>query len=78
MVLCATLHLNYKTLNQRWRSNHRYYSERESLDYMTEIRAEFSVKGARAAGDRWKNLSRTVLELAHDVIKQREAKWDSK
>lgn len=63
----------FTTLNQRWRSNHRYHSDREFLDYMTEIKAKFNVKG-----NRWKNLSRAVLELAHDVIKQGEAKWDSK
>lgn len=61
----------FSILNQRWRSNHRDYSEREFLDYMTEIRAEFNAKG-----DRWKNLSRAVLNLAHDVINQGEAKWD--
>ncbi len=40
---------------------------------MTDIRAEFDVKG-----DRWKNLARTILNLAYDVINQGEAKWDSK
>ena len=63
----------FSTLNLRWRSNHRYYSERQFLDYMTDIRAEFDVKG-----ERWKNLARTVLNLAYDVINQGEAKWDSK
>jgi len=60
-------------LNLRWRSNHRYYSERQFLDYMTEIRAEFGVKG-----ERWRNLSRTVLNLAHEVINTGEAKWESR
>ena len=63
----------FTLLNLRWRSNHRYYSERQFLDYMTEIRAEFDVKG-----NRWKNLARTVLDLAYDIINQGEAKWDSK
>ena len=49
--------LDFETLNLRWRSNQRYYSERQFLDYMTEIRAEF-----KQGGDRWKNLSRKVLK----------------
>jgi len=64
-------------LNLRWRSNHRFYSERQLLDYMNEIGAEFSVKGARIDGSRWRNLSRTVLDLAHTIINQGEAKWNS-
>jgi len=64
-------------LNLRWRSSHRFYSERQLLDYMNEIGAEFSVKGARTDGSRWKNLSRTVLNLAHIIINQGEAKWES-
>lgn len=63
----------FATLNLRWRSNQRYYSERQFLDYMTEIKAEFDVKG-----NRWKNLARSILSLAYDVINQGEAKWDSK
>ena len=63
----------FNLLNLRWRSSHRYYSERQFLDYMTEIKAEFNVKG-----NRWKNLARTVLELAYEIINQGEAKWDSK
>lgn len=64
-------------LSTRWRSNHRFYSERQLLDYMNDIGAEFSLKGARTDGSRWKNLSRTVLVLAHEIINQGEAKWDS-
>ncbi len=65
--------VKFSTLNLRWRSNHRYYSERQFLDYMTDIRAEFDVRG-----ERWKNLARIVLNLAYDVINQGEAKWGSK
>jgi len=61
------------TLNLRWRSNHRYYSERQFLDYMTSIKAEFNIKGERE-----KNLARTMLNAAYEVINQGEAKWDSK
>lgn len=62
---------DFETLNLRWRSNHRYYSVRQLLDYMNEIRAEFN-----QSGERWKNLSRRLLNLADKVIRQGEAKWD--
>ncbi|MDR3710425.1 MAG: HEPN domain-containing protein [Capsulimonadaceae bacterium] len=58
------------TANTRWRSNHRYYSERQLLDYMNELRAEFNNRG-----DRWKNLSRALLNAAYEIIGQGEAKW---
>ncbi len=64
---------NFETLNLRWRSNHRFYSKRQFLDYMTEIRAEF-----KQGGDRWKNLSRKLLNIANKIIQQGEAKWNSK
>lgn len=63
---------DFDTLNLRWRSNQRYYSKRQFLDYMTEIRAEF-----RQSGDRWKNVSRRLLGLANKVTEQGEAKWNS-
>ena len=61
----------FATVNLRWRSNQRYYSERQLLDYLTEIKAEFNVKGGR-----WKNVARTLLNCAYDIINQGEAKWD--
>lgn len=63
---------DFETLNLRWRSNHGYFSERQLLDYMTEIRADFHQRG-----DRWKNLSRTLLNIADKIIRQGEAKWSS-
>ena len=66
-------HADFVMLNLRWRSNHRYYSRRQFLDYMTEIKAEF-----RESGDRWKNISRRLLGLAEKIIEQGEAKWNSK
>ncbi len=63
----------FALLNLRWRSNQRYYSERQFLDYMTDIKAEFNVRGQR-----WQNLARTVLNLDYDVINQGEAKWNSR
>ena len=63
----------FAILNLRWRSNHRYYSERQFLDYMTEIKAGFNLPG-----NRWKNFTRTVQNLAYEIVNQGEAKWDSK
>lgn len=60
-------------VNKRWRSNQRYYSERQLLYYLDSIRAEFGV-----SGDRWKNMARTMLNCAQQVIKQGEAKWKNK
>jgi len=62
----------FTTLNLRWRSNHRYCTERQLLDFMNEIKAEYNIKG-----DRWKNLARTVLNHAYAVIRQGEAKWNN-
>ena len=69
----AAFSIKFETLNRRWRSNQRYYTERQFLDYMTTIRAEF-----HQGGNRWKNLSRTILNLAHEIINQGEAKWSSR
>ncbi len=63
----------FETLNLRWRSNQRYYSNRQFLDYMTEIQADF-----KRSGDRWKNHSRTLFDLASKIITQGEAKWNKK
>lgn len=53
----------FAILNLRWRSNHRYYSEHQFLEYMTEIKAGFNMPG-----NRWKNLARTVQNLAYDIV----------
>lgn len=63
----------FTVVNKRWRSNHRYYSERQLLDYLPSIKAEF---GAR--GNRWKNLTRKILNSAYTIIKEGEAKWNVK
>jgi len=62
----------FSDLNRRWRSNHRYFSERQFLDFMNDLRAEYNVKG-----DRRKNLARTALNHAQAIIKQGEAKWSN-
>jgi hypothetical protein len=63
----------FTVVNKRWRSNHRYYSERQLLDYLSSIKAEF---GAR--GNRWKNLTRKIFNSAYTIIKEGEAKWNVK
>lgn len=63
----------FEQVNLRWRSNHRYYSERQLLDYLNSIRAEFNVRG-----ERWKNLARFLLDCAYMVINEGEAKWNRK
>ena len=63
----------FETLNLRWRSDHRYYSKRQFLDYMTDIQADFKQSGVR-----WKNHSRTIFDLASKIITQGEAKWNKK
>ena len=64
------LSASVSVVNTRWRSNQRFYSERELLDYMTEIKAEFG-----RPGDRWKNAARTLLNASHEIINQGELKW---
>lgn len=63
----------FSSLNRRWRSNHRYYSNRQFLDYMNEIRAEYNSRG-----NRWKNIARTLLVHAYTVLKLGEEKWTRK
>ncbi|GAB4467368.1 MAG: hypothetical protein OHK0029_39280 [Armatimonadaceae bacterium] len=67
--------VKFSILNARWRSNHRYFSERQFLDYMNEPNA-MAQEDFQARGNKWKNLSRTVLNLAHEIINLGEAKWD--
>jgi hypothetical protein len=64
-------------LNLRWNANHRYFSERQLLDHLNNLRyerraamIEFEQKGSH-----WKNVSRTLLDLAYEVINLGEAKW---
>ena len=63
----------FSLLNLRWRSNQRYSSERQLWGYMSDIKADFGM-----AGNSSKNQVRTVRNLAHVIINQGEAKWDSR
>lgn len=57
-------------INRRWRSNHRFYTGKQLYSYLSEIRADFGVKG-----DRCKQNSRSLLNLAIDIIQMGQAKW---
>lgn len=62
----------FATANLRWKCNHRYYSERQFFQEMTDIKAEFESRG-----DHWKEiLARTMLNCAYEIYKLGEAKWN--
>ena len=62
----------FSLLNLRWRSNHRYATEKQWRDYLAELKADFSLKGDRA-----KNNSRTLLNIALDIVNLGDRKWTS-
>ncbi len=64
----------FSRLNLRWQSNHRYFSERQFLDFMKEPQAG-AMQDLRARGDKLKNLSRTALNIAYEIISMGETKW---
>ena len=60
----------FTTLNLRWRSSHRYATEEQWRDYLSGLKADFSLKGERT-----KNNSRTVLNIAYDIVSLGDNKW---
>ena len=62
----------FATLNQRWQASQRYYAERQMLDYLNEVRAEFNKRG-----NRLENLSKFAFGNALYVINYGEAKWEN-
>ena len=58
------------TLNLRWRSNQRYMSEEQLRRYLSGLRADFDKRG-----ERFKNNSSTVYQLAYDIVKLGDRKW---
>jgi HEPN domain-containing protein len=68
--LSSRLSGNIAIIATRWRSNHRYFSEREFLDSMTALRAEFDKRGNRR-----KNQARTLLNAALEIIAWGEKQW---
>ena len=63
----------FSEINQRWRSNHRYFSSRQVQRFLRSIKADAGRKG-----DPLKNNSRAMLNLALDIINLGELKWKSK
>ncbi len=64
----------FTLVNQRWRSNHRFYSERQFFQYMSNIKAEHNVRGYN-----WKEaVARTMLDCAYKVINEGETQWNKK
>jgi len=62
----------FTILNLRWRSHHRYATEKQWRDYLSELKADFSLKGDRA-----KNNSRTLLNVALDIVNLGDRQWNS-
>ncbi len=60
----------FAVLNLRWRSNHRYATEEQWRSYLSGLKADFSMKGERV-----KNNSRTVLNIAYDIVSLGDKKW---
>ena len=62
----------FTILGERWRSNHRYFSEKQVLAYLRSIGAE-----RRQKGDLFKNCSSTLLNTAGDIAILGESEWQS-
>jgi HEPN domain-containing protein len=62
----------FLTINLRWRSSQRYMSDRELWSYLSSIRADFGRRG-----DRRKLNSRTMLNLAYEIVRLGDRKWPS-
>lgn len=62
--------IKFNTLNIRWRSNQRFMEEKQLKRYLSGLRADFDKKG-----DRFKNNSLTVYEIAYDIVNLGDRKW---
>ena len=58
------------TLNERWNSNHGYFSARQIFSHWNDLQAEF-----RAKGDRDKNIGRVALNTAQDFVNLGVRSW---
>lgn len=63
----------FTTLNLRWRSNHRYATEKQWRDFLSGLKADFNMKGDRA-----KNNSRTLLNIAYHIVNLGDRNWTLK
>ena len=62
----------FSTLNLRWRSNHRYSTMREVRQHLFEVGAE-----RKSKGDTFHNSSRTMLDMAINIVSLGESKWQT-
>ena len=60
----------FAVINLRWRSNHRYATEAQLYAHLTSLKADFNKKG-----NRFEINSRTVLNLAYDIVSLGDKKW---
>jgi len=60
----------FSLINLRWSSNHRYATEAQLYAHLTSLKADFNKKG-----NRFEINSRTVLNLAHDIVSLGNKKW---
>ena|SRR5258708_34910081 len=73
-IIPPEFHLEYgadfTVLNLRWRSIHRFGTNSQLFEYLSSIKADFKTKG-----DRYKQNSRSLLNIAIKIIQLGEAKW---
>ncbi|HET6381847.1 MAG TPA: HEPN domain-containing protein [Armatimonadota bacterium] len=73
----AELHIEYgevfEQLNVRWRCEQRYWPERELWRYLNNTGIDRGLKG-----DRHKNYSRSLIELAYRIVQLGEKKWQGR
>ncbi len=62
------------TAYQRWKCNHRYYSERQFFEEIARIQTKPEMRG-----ERWKeHVARIMLNCAYEVVNEGEAQWNKK
>jgi len=60
--------------NLRWRSNHRYWPERQFFQYMNDIKAEYQARGGT-----WKaKIACAMLGCAYEIVNEGETQWNKK
>lgn len=65
----------FTDINKRWRSDQRFDTEKQVLDYLTKVTRNTDITRSSNSGSRWELFSNHLLGRAYQVIKQGEAKW---
>jgi HEPN domain-containing protein len=60
----------FTEVNRRWRSNHRYYTKKQWLSYLSEARIDFNERGSREEIH-----SRKMFDLADTIVKKGLENW---